>query len=105
VQQDRRAECCAAAFQDPHGEPAMPGLSSSRNAAHDVSARLRQTEQHGEHGLPSAASCRRRNSGYLIAPGHASTAPQAWERSACSVAHSVSFGERVVTMMMLEIDA
>lgn len=47
---------------------------------------------------PSAAICRRRSSAYFGACGQASTAPQAFEASACSVAHSVSLEERVRTM-------
>ena len=72
-----------------------------RSAAHDVSAAAcGGRNSTASTALPSAASCRRRSSEYLMLPGHASSAPQAWERSACSVAHSVSRGLRVVTMMM-----
>ena len=49
--------------------------------------------------VPAAASCRRRDSGQAIFSGQASTAPQLLERSACSAAHSVSRGERVLTTM------
>jgi len=47
---------------------------------------------------PSAAICRRRSSGYFASPGQASTAPQAFDASACSAAQSVSFGDAVRTM-------
>ena len=55
---------------------------------------------------PSAAICRRLSSAYFtsayFAPcSQASTAPQAFDASACSAAHSVSFGVAVRTMTSL----
>ena len=46
---------------------------------------------------PSAAICRRRSSTYFARGSHASTAPQAFDASACSVAHNVSRCEAVRT--------
>jgi len=72
----------------------------SRSAAHVVSrAASGRRNSTAITQLPSAAICKRRSSVYLTLPGHASTAPHALERSACSVAHSVSRALRVVTMI------
>ena len=100
-------KCRAAAFQDSHGEPAVPGFEfEPQRRARRFKRGLRQTEQHGEHRVAFGGELQAPQFRILIAPGHASTAPQALERSACSVAHSVSFGERVVTMMTCaKIDA
>ena len=75
--------------------------SASRSAAQVVCAAASGgRNKNASTSLFSAASCRRRNSGYLMTADHASTAPHACERSACSVAHSVSRGECVRTMRM-----
>lgn len=50
---------------------------------------------------PSAAICRRRSSAYFPPGSQASTAPQAFDASACSIAHSVSRCEAVRTMTRL----
>jgi len=50
---------------------------------------------------PSAAICRRLSSAYFAFPGQASTAPQAFDASACSAAQSVSLREAVRTMTSL----
>ena len=52
---------------------------------------------------PSAAICRRLSSVYFASRSQASTAPQAFDASACSAAHSVSFREVVRTMTSLAV--
>ena len=56
---------------------------------------------------PSAAICSRRSSAYFARGSQASTAPQAFDASACSVAQSVSLDEavRMITSLAMSIPA
>lgn len=77
--------------------------SASRKAAGEDSRSLSGGRKSIASAWPlSAASCRRRKAAKcleeLLPGSQASTAPQAFEASACSVAQSVSFSERVLTI-------
>ncbi len=71
-----------------------------RNAAgEDSRAASGERKRKASEGLPSAAICNRRNWAKEALSGQPSTAPQAPDCSACSIAHRLSWADFVLTIM------
>src|SRR6266853_220675 len=98
-QQDRAGEGGAAALEHAYRKAAVARAERDpqRSGEDSLAASGTRNRKAGARP-PSAAICRRLNSAYFAPRGQASTAPQAFEASACSVAQSVSFDEAVRTM-------